>query len=295
MDTILIAVAVVLFVAQSAALKNVKTVSLRQNLLSTSLSSGIIAVALWIWSVIIRPSYQGVTLIYGSLFGIFFVITLAVYYFAMQSGPLSYTSFFFASSMLIPAVAGLIFWKEPFTWNVGVGIGLFLVAFYFITVLGGPKGGKFSKRWLVLCVLTWACNGSLSIFMNLQQHYLKDAGLPAESSQMMLVTFTAACILALAGSAFPGRKDGGSFKADAASLKGSVLPIVLVAVGTGGGNVLTAYLTGVVPSSYLFPVVQGSTMVCLTLYSLLLLKEKINTSGKIGILIGVCAIVLINI
>ena len=42
---------------------------------------------------------------------------------------------------------------------------------------------------------------------------------------------------------WPGRMEAVS-KADAASLKGSVLPIVLVAVGTGGGNVLTAYLTG---------------------------------------------------
>ena len=259
MNTILIAVTVLFFVTQSAALKKIKIISLRQNLLSTAISSGMIAAALAVWAVAVRPAFSAETLLYGAIFGAVFVVTLAAYYFAMQSGPLSYTSFFFSASMLIPSVAGLLFWKEPFRWNVGIGIVLFLAAFYFITVLGGSKGGKVSRRWLVLCALTWACNGSLSIFMNLQQRSLKRANLPAESSQMMLV------------------------------------PIALVAAGTGGGNVLTSYLTGVVPSSYLFPVVQGSTMVLITLYSMLVLKEKINAAGKIGILIGACAIVFINL
>ena len=294
MNTLLIVVTVFLFVFQSAALKNIKTSSLRQNLLSTASSSGLIAVGLGIWAAIVRPSFQGVTLLYGVCFGVVFVFTLTVYYFAMQSGPLSYTSFFFSASMLIPSVAGLIFWEEPLTWNVGVGIVLFLAAFYFITVLGGAKGGKVSKRWLLLCFLTWASNGSLSIIMNLQQHSLKDAGLPLEAGQLMLVAFFSACVLAAAVCGISAWKEGG-IQEDLAVIKGSWLPIMLVAVGTGGGNVLTTYLTGQVPSSYLFPVVQGSVMVFLTLYSLVLLKEKINTFGKIGILIGVCAIVLINL
>lgn len=294
MNTILIAVTVLFFVTQSAALKKIKIISLRQNLLSTAISSGMIAAALAVWAVAVRPAFSAETLLYGAIFGAVFVVTLAAYYFAMQSGPLSYTSFFFSASMLIPSVAGLLFWKEPFRWNVGIGIVLFLAAFYFITVLGGSKGGKVSRRWLVLCALTWACNGSLSIFMNLQQRSLKRANLPAEPSQMMLVSFGVAFALALAVCLFLGRK-GEGLRADLPVMRRSLLPIVLVAAGTGGGNVLTSYLTGVVPSSYLFPVVQGSTMVLITLYSMLVLKEKINAAGKIGILIGACAIVFINL
>ena len=70
---------------------------------------------------------------------------------------------------------------------------------------------------------------------------------------------------------------------------------MLVAVGTGGGNVLTSYLSGVVPASYLYPVVQGGTMLAISLYSMLVLREKINLAGKIGVLIGVCAIVLMSV
>ena len=194
MNTILIAVTVLFFVTQSAALKKIKIISLRQNLLSTAISSGMIAAALAVWAVAVRPAFSAETLLYGAIFGAVFVVTLAAYYFAMQSGPLSYTSFFFSASMLIPSVAGLLFWKEPFRWNVGIGIVLFLAAFYFITVLGGSKGGKVSRRWLVLCALTWACNGSLSILPRPEKRPLQVEDLLPEPPKEILP-----CLLILDG------------------------------------------------------------------------------------------------
>lgn len=294
MNAIWIILSIVLFVIQSAALKKIKVVTLRQNLLSTGISSGIIAVCLGVWALIVRPSFSFGTLLYGSIFGAAFVFCLAVYYFAMQSGPLSYTSFFFSASMLIPSLIGLIFWDEPFSWSLGGGIILFMAAFYFITVLGGAKGKKANTRWLILCILTWVSNGSLAIFMNLQQQFLKKNNLPDESSQLMLVSFSVACLLCLIVCLFLGKK-GDNIRNDLPVMRQSLLPIILVAVGTGLGNILISYLTGVVPSSYLFPVVQGSIMVAITLYSTLVLKEKINNAGKIGIIIGALAIVLLNI
>ncbi|MGM1047801.1 MAG: hypothetical protein ACQEXX_16900 [Bacillota bacterium] len=55
------------------------------------------------------------------------------------------------------------------------------------------------------------------------------------------------------------------------------------------------FLSGVVPSSYLFPLVQGSIIVSITLCSMLLFREKLSTFGKIGIMLGVFAIIIINL
>ena len=288
----LILAAILMFAFQSTALKKVEVSSLGQNLLVTGVSSGLIAVCLGGWALAAGQSFSVYTLGYGVLFGLMFIVTLAVYHFAMQSGPLSYTAFFFSASMLIPSAAGLIFWQEPFTWNIGAGILLFLAAFYFISVFGGERGRKGSLRWLLLCALTWLFNGGLSVVMNLQQKSLKAAGMPAEPGQMMLVSFAAASAAALIAWAVTAK---GKFAASGELLKNFWLPILLVGVGTGLGNVLVAYLTGVVPSSYLFPFVQGGTMVAVTLYSSLALKEKINRFGQLGILLGVLAIVIINL
>lgn len=281
-----------MFAFQSTALKKVEVSSLNQNLLVTGVSSGLIAICLGIWALATGQSFSVYTLGYGVLFGLMFIVTLAVYHFAMQSGPLSYTAFFFSASMLIPSAAGLIFWSEPFTWSIGVGILLFLTAFYFISVFGGERGKKGSFRWFLLCALTWMFNGSLSVVMNIQQKSLKAAGMQPEPGQMMLVSFAVASVAALIAWAVTAK---GKFADGGKLIKNFWLPILLVGVGTGLGNVLVAYLTGVVPSSYLFPFVQGGTMVAVTLYSSLVLKEKINRFGQLGILLGIAAIVIINL
>lgn len=291
-NILLILLAILMFAFQSTALKKVQVTCLRQNLLVTGISSGLIALALGVWALVSAQPFSGYTLVYGLVFGVLFILTLAVYQFAMQSGPLSYTAFFFSASMLIPSAAGLLFWDEPFTWTVGVGILLFLAAFYLITVFGGERGRKGSLRWLVLCALTWMFNGGLSVVMNLQQRALAAAEIPAQSTQMMLVSFAAASVLALAAWGVLSRGHG---REDGTLARKSFLPIALVGLGTGLGNVLVAYLTGVVPSSYLFPFVQGGTMVLVSLYSALALREKINSFGKLGILLGVTAIVVINL
>lgn len=292
MDHLLIIAAIVLFVFQSTALKKIRISSLGQNLLITGAFSAMIALALGIWAMAVRPSISGYTIGYGIAFGLVFILTLAVYHFAMQMGPLSYTAFFFAASMLIPALAGLVFWDEPFTWAVGTGILLFLTAFWLITVFGGEKGKKGNGRWLLLCALTWAGNGSLAILMNLQGQALESAEKAAEPIQLMFVSFLTAAAIALAAWAILNRRQ---LKTDAALLKAGWLPVLLVGIGTGAGNVLVSYLTGRVPSSYLFPLVQGGTMVAVTLYSALVLKEKISRFGLMGIGAGVAAIVAMNL
>lgn len=100
----------------------------------------IVAAATGVLLLVMQSGIAPVTLGFGAIVGVMFMVTLAVYYFAMQSGPLSYTGFFFSASMLIPAAVGLVFWKEPFTLPVQIGILLFLAAFLCITVFWRRAG-----------------------------------------------------------------------------------------------------------------------------------------------------------
>lgn len=97
---ILLLLTIVLFVFQSTALKKIEVDSIRQNLLVTGISSGMIAVALGIWALAAGMTVSTITLGYGILFGIVFIICLASYQFALKSGPMTYTAFFFSASML---------------------------------------------------------------------------------------------------------------------------------------------------------------------------------------------------
>lgn len=145
---------------------------------------------------------------------------------------------------------------------------------------------------MLLCFFTWLTNGSLSVVLKLQTTALSRQDLPAESIQIMLVSFAVASISAMLIWAIMGK---GHYAADMAFTKKNLLQISLMALGTGGGNVLVSYLTGIIPSSYLFPVFQGALMVVLTLYSSFALKEKISKGGKIGIILGILGIIIINL
>lgn len=291
MTTALILLAIFFFGIQPIAMKKIEVTSLRENILQTGLFSGVVAVGFWIWAAFARISISSVTFWYGILFGTVFIATIACYYYAMHTGPLSYTSFFYSASMIIPALAGVLIWNDTFRWTAGVGIALFLVAFYFISVPGTKERGKGNRKWLILCAATWFLNGSLSVIVKAQQMAMKGQ----EASSMTTVAFTCACVLSfvlyfiLAASA--GQKAGAEIR----HMGVYTLPLLALSLGNGGGNLTITYLSSRVSSAYLFPVVLGGMMVAVTAYSVLALKEKINKYGVIGMTIGIAALLILNI
>lgn len=294
MTTLLLLLAIFFFSIQPIAMKKIKDASLRVNILQTGLFSFVVAICFWIWAAAAKFSFSPATIAYGALFGAGLIATIACYYYAMHSGPLSYTSFFYSASMIIPALAGVLFWKDEFRWTAGVGIALFLVAFYFISVPGSSgKSGKANRKWLLLCAATWFLNGSLSVLVKAQQ--VATGG--TEASSLTTLAFSFAFVFALATYFILAASSGETAKtgAEIGSMKVYALPLLALAVGNGGGNFTLTYLASFISSAYLFPIVNGATMVAVTVYSVTVLKEKINKFGIIGIALGAAALLVLNI
>lgn len=293
LQTILILLAIFFFGIQPIAMKKIKEVSLRVNILQTGLFSLVVAVCFWIWAAAAKFTFSGVTVAYSALFGAGLIVTIACYYYAMHSGPLSYTSFFYSASMVIPALAGVLLWKQPFHWAAGVGIAMFLVAFFFISVPGSKSNGKANRKWLVLCLATWFLNGSLSVLVTAQQ--MATGG--KEASSLTTLAFSFAFLFAvityfiLAATKGEIKQTGPEIR----SMKAYAVPLLVLALGNGGGNCTITYLSSRVNSAYLFPVVLGGMMVAVTIYSILVLKEKINKYGMTGLIIGIAALLVLNI
>ena len=237
------------------------------------------------------------TVLLGILFGFFFMLTIIFYNLAIMSGPLSYTAFYFSASMLIPAVTGIAAFNEPLKISTIAAILLFLAAFYFINVNPRAESGssKTNRRWLFYCLLTFVFNGLLAVIQKTHQSMMQGS----EAAGLMYIGFCSAFVfyaLAYVIAFAAGRKGDTTPPAqDLSALAANWLPIVLLAFTSLVANINMTYLSGVIPSSYLFPLVQGSIIVSITLCSVLLFKEKISRFGKIGILLGVVAIVIINL
>ena len=287
---------IVFFGIQAVALKKIKVTSLRENILSTALFSTVVAIGFWIFTLVSKGVISRVTFGFGVLFGVVFIATITTYYYALHTGPMSYTSFFYTASLIIPSLAGMLIWHEAVRWVVLCGIALFLIAFFLISIPGAEKGKKINKKWMVLCLVTCVLNGSLSVIVKAQQMTVG-----GEAPSMTTVAFTSAavlCFLTYFILCF-ARKSDITVGQDIKHMIGSYsIPLLAMAVGNGGGNFVLTYLsapeTGV-PAAVLFPVVQGGMMIAVTAYSVLLLKEKINKWGVVGILTGLAALIVINL
>lgn len=293
MNWIGILLAVFFFSIQPLAMRKIEIHSLRENILQTGVFSSLVAVCFWIWALAAHFTFSAATILWGIVFGCGLIVTIACYYYAMHTGPLSYTSFFYSASMVIPALAGCLFWNETLHVTALIGILLFLVAFYCVSVLGGTSGGKVSRRWLLLCFATWLLNGSLSVIVKIQQ----SATGGKEASSLTTIAFSCSCILALtvyvvlaALHDTPAEKS-----AECRSLGTYAGQLVLLALGNGGGNCTITWLSARVSSAYLFPVVLGGMMVVVTLYSVLVLHEKLSHGGIAGLVLGAAALLILNI
>ena len=293
-------VACIAFMAmQTFSLRYLKAENIRQNLLANGLFSALIAIAFVVFVGVKGMTISAPTVWFGAMFGFGFIATVSVYYYAMQSGPLSYTTFFFSASMIVPVIIGLFVWDESLKMTQGIGMAMFMAAFDCISVLGGEKGGKVNVRWIILCFATWLLNGLIGVVS--KQHQINMAG--TEYVQMMMMSFVFAAVFALIAAVFfavlDSKKEkktvGAVVKTDMSLMWHGKVPLLGAALGSGMANVIMTYLSSRLPGGYLYPITLGSVVVLVSLFSILVLKEKPSKPGLIGILIGLVAIVVTNL
>lgn len=289
MNIFLVLMAIALFTGQTLAMKLVRAKSLATRLALYAFFTALATLGMGAVMAIF-PSLGGIspaTLVFGFLFGVLFALTILYYNFAIASGPLSHTTFYFSASMLIPAAAGLVLFHEPVRAALFAALALFLAAFYFLNA-AKPDTAR-TKKWYLYCLLSFLFNGLSAVVQKGHQTIVGN-----EASGLMLVGFFTAFIAYCACALVFAKKKRAKVPL-AALAKENTLSIALLAIASLGGNVLLTYLAGQMSGSYLFPLVQGSIVICVSIISVLFFREKLNWHSKLGIALGVCAIVTINL
>ncbi len=297
-------VAAVLFTVQSLCLKLLpEPRSARGPIGVIAAYSAMIAAGLMLWRVFSGASSIGATTwAYGAAYGVVFVLTMFFYARAMSMGPLSYSSFYFSASLMVPVVASLTLWGEPAGPFKLAGLALFLLSFYFIQVLGARPQAARAKtdiRWLACCLLAFLFNGLLPVVAKLHQIAMNGQ----EAPELMLVGFSSAGVCALAVWVALGRRRNEAAQRRPEAALGAPIRrmswsaiglIVCIGAATGIGNALVAYLTSRLPGALLFPFVNGTMIVLLTLASAWLFREKLSRGGLLGIGTGLLAMIAVN-
>lgn len=222
---------------------------------------------------------------YSLAFAAAYCIASVSSFLALRYGPMSLTSLVLSYSLVIPTFYGIFALNEPTDAMLFVGIALLLVSLVLINLEGKREEKKITPRWILFAVLAFLGNGACSTIQKMQQ--IEFGGL--YKSEFMIVALIITAVV-LAGIALATEK-----KEMAVNLKKGAVWFTLCGFANGVVNFLVLLLSTKMPASVMFPVISAGGIVSTAILAVAVYKEKMSLQQKIGFVLGVAAIVVLNI
>ncbi len=225
-------------------------------------------------------------------FGLFFAMAVLFSAECYICGPMSLTSVIVNSSVVIPVLYSCVVLKEGITLTQISGCILLLLTFFlsaFQRKKTADKGVNF--KWLAFVFIAFASNGITAV---IQKLYKMSAPQSDGNMFMGFAYLTAAVILFLA---FTVKKNEAK---TTKSVSKSALPIAIALVLVAGlgsfiGNGVLMSLSTKVPAALLYPFINGGLCVTVSAFSIIIFREKPNIKKTITILVGLSAIIVLNL
>ena len=227
-------------------------------------------------------------IIWGVLYGITQALFILFKTAAMNSGSVSVTSLIGNLSLIISVVLCLVIWEESIYPADIIGLVLLMLGILLTTYKNSRE--KVTMRWVVFSSLFLIFGAAIGItFKAFAKSEAKDSvpSMMLVASAMMLVLYSVISLILGMGAKrqVKSNRERRAF--------------ILTAVGAGVCsclyNRLNISLSAALPSVVFFPAFNGGVVVISTLFSVLLLGERLSRRQTFGILIGVAAIAVIGI
>jgi len=210
-------------------------------------------------------------------------ITVLFQLLALKYGSMGRTALVQSFSLLIPAVYGICFLGD----SVGMTLilGLILLAFSLYLVNYQAEKTKLSGKWLLFVLISFFGNGMCSIIQKEEQLRLGNADTSVFMALALAITTVIFSVLSFVGEkgeAVTAIKSGWYFMAAVGLLNGIV-------------NWMVIFLNRSVQASVLFPVLSAGSLIVSFLLSCVVFREKYTKKQLFGFVIGVAAVILLNL
>lgn len=223
----------------------------------------------------------------------FGIITLAQQVFnlyALENGPLSYTTVIISLSTLIPTVSGALFWDEKILAVQYVGIGFMIICF-ILSVNFKDKEKTVGVKWLFFSVLAFFATGLIGIMQKIHQ----TSSHKDELDAFLIISFAFSFIISMILSFIFRKKRAESDSNTSASSIG-IVPIslmILSGIFVALNNKFNLFLSGVLDAAVFFPLVNGGGLILTSVAAVILFREKLSRLRYLGIITGIIAVILI--
>lgn len=240
----------------------------------------------WAVKYIIEFSFNVAVLPYVAFFTVGYITGISGVISALKTGPIMLTNLIVNLSLLMGALWGLIFWSEPVTPLVIIGLVLVAVSIFLCLYNGKKDDKKVSLKWILYVGLAFFGNACCVITQKQQQiDFNGQYGnmLMLFSTGLSLIYFIITYLRSDKSDSLPMLKQTVYF------------PIAsgLCNLFVNTFNIILA--TSEIPSSVVFPVISIGTLIIVSIFSLFVFKEKLRWWQWVGIILGITATILLSI
>lgn len=205
---------------------------------------------------------------------------------AMKVGAMSLTAICVMYGMMIPALAGPIFWREPLGLLQILGILIMAVSLWLLKEKNDASNKASQKKWLPLAILCFFLSGMAGVAEKIHQSTLgkdeKEVFVFSACLFMLLFSLVATLVT---------RKKGQTEATGRPLLLLGVLSGLIV----GFYSMVNLTLAGELDSMIYFPVANGGAMLLTVLVSVIAFKERFDKSRVAGVVIGLIGILCLSI
>jgi len=228
------------------------------------------------------------TLLLGSLFGLVVSVQTVATMLALRIGPMSFTTVIVSFSTVLTALSGALFWDEMLKPLQIVGIVLMAVSFVF-AVERGHNEKRASWKWLIFCLIAFACSGGIGLMQKIHQTSIHKNELNA----FLIMAFIVSTVLSTLFATVAKYKE--KMPILPCDKKGKTAWWLTGLIALGGGCVavnhkLNLFLSGVMDSAVFFPIVNGGGLVLATVAALIIFREKLTKKQWCGVIVGTVSV-----
>ena len=229
---------------------------------------------------------SGTVILYGAAFGIFSMAFQLFYIEAMAWGNVSLSMMIANAAIVFPITASILFFHEQLTAIRIIGIALTAAAL-FLSMDRTQKSSNL-RKWLLFSLAAFLANGVLMVIQKFFSHSTYSAEARAFVAWSYIFSTVVSALQVLLSRSMGHRL---SFSIRPSVFFHAAVPGLLLAAF----QVLQTKALATLDSSLYYPAVTGGSLIMTTLLGLIFLKDKLRAKQIWSILIGVVAIVLMNL
>jgi drug/metabolite transporter (DMT)-like permease len=204
---------------------------------------------------------------------------------SMAIGSMALSSLFCMYGMLIPSVAGPLFFSESFSALQGVGVVLMILAIFFSADVR-KDNSTTSKEWLIFALLTLLFSGMVGIFEKIHQ-----TGLQRDDIHSFLsCAFTMIALLNAITLPIVRKREE-----NPPPIKHGLLTAILTGLVVVFYNRINLILAGALDTMIYYPISSGGAVLLTLIVSVIVFREPIKRNHILCFVSGTAAILLLGI